>query len=89
MLRLGLGRHPSASITNEDRSRLFPNTTLFNWRQELELDVLEMQKARTDGSLSLVAKLQKLAETLCALALMKAQSASVGEIRHLFYSRKL
>ncbi len=57
--------------------------TLFTWRQELELEALEMQKARTDGSLNLVAKLKKLAETLCAIALMKAQSASVGEIRQL------
>jgi hypothetical protein len=57
--------------------------TLFTWRQELEREAVEMQKARTDGSLNLVAKLKKLAETLCAIALMKAQSASVGEIRQL------
>ena len=57
--------------------------TLFKWRQELELEAVEMQKVRTDGTLNLVAKLKKLAETLCVITLMKAQSASVSELSRL------
>ena len=57
--------------------------TLFNWRQELERQAGELRTAHTEASLNLVAKLNKLAEHLSAIALMKAQSASVGEIRQL------
>jgi len=57
--------------------------TLFNWRQELERQAGELRTAHTETSLNLVAKLNKLAEHLSAIALMKAQSASVGEIRQL------
>jgi transposase-like protein len=57
--------------------------TLFNWRHELELEAIEMQKAQAPARLSLVAKLQKVAETLSVIALMKTHSASVSEIRQL------
>jgi transposase-like protein len=57
--------------------------TLFNWRQELEREAIEMQTARSEVRLNLVAKLKRLAEALCAIALMKAQSASIGEVRQL------
>lgn len=57
--------------------------TLFNWCQELDLEAGEMNCARVQATVDLVTKLKKLAETLCAIALMKAQSASVSEIRQL------
>ena len=57
--------------------------TLFNWRQELELETIEMQKTQEQGRMSFVTKLMRLAETLCAIALMKTPSASLSEIRQL------
>ena len=57
--------------------------TLFKWRQELKLEAIESQKARTDGSLNLATKLTKLAEALCVIMLMKAQSATVSELARM------
>jgi hypothetical protein len=67
----------AAQVTGIERK------TLFKWRQELELETVEMQKARTDASLNLVAKLTKLAEALCVIMLIKAQSASVRDLSHV------
>jgi transposase-like protein len=55
--------------------------TLFKWRDEMRPEAT--QKALTDGSLSIAAKLTKMAESLCVIALRKAQTATIGEIRQL------
>ena len=55
--------------------------TLFKWRDEMRPEAT--QEALTDGSLSIAAKLTKMAESLCVIALTKAQTATIGEIRQL------
>jgi hypothetical protein len=55
--------------------------TLFMWRDEMRPEAT--QKTLADGSLSIAAKLTKMAESLCVIALRKAQTATIGEIRQL------
>jgi transposase-like protein len=71
----------AAQATGIERKTLFKWRQ--KWRQELELEAVETQEALMDDSLSLVAKLTRMTEALCVIALTKAQTATIGEIRQL------